>query len=134
AAWRLRGAGLDDFVVCELDSELGGTARAGKNEVTAFPWGAHYLPAPLSREGPVPRLLRELGVMDGEGRFAEEALIREPDERIFYRGTWYEGLYLRAGASADDLSQLERFEKLMAELAAARDGKGRRAFTVPLEA
>ena len=42
AAWRLRGAGLDDFVVCELDAEVGGTARAGKNEISAFPWGAHH--------------------------------------------------------------------------------------------
>jgi glycine/D-amino acid oxidase-like deaminating enzyme len=132
AAWRLRGAGLDDFLVCELDAEVGGTARAGHNAVTAFPWGAHYLPAPLSAQGPVPRLLRELGVMDADGGFAEEALVREPDERLFYRGTWYEGLYLRAGASSSDLEQLERFEQTIETLARARDGKGRRAFAVPV--
>src|SRR5262249_30812926 len=63
AAWRLAGAGLEDFVVCELEPEPGGTARSGRNAVTAYPWGAHYLPAPLTTTGPVPRLLREMGVM-----------------------------------------------------------------------
>src|SRR4051812_15678808 len=56
AAWRLRGGGLDDFLVLELDDALGGTARSGRNEVSAFPWGAHYLPAPLTGKGPVARL------------------------------------------------------------------------------
>jgi protoporphyrinogen oxidase len=139
AAWRLRGAGHTDFLVAELDLEPGGTARAGRNEVSAFPWGAHYLPAPLSASGPVPRLLTEMGVMSGVGddgapKLAEEALIREPEERLFHLGTWYEGLYLRAGASSDDLAQLERFEQAMAAFAAARDGRGRKAFAVPMEA
>jgi protoporphyrinogen oxidase len=138
AAWRLRGAGLEDVLVVEVDDVEGGTARSGQNAVSRFPWGAHYLPAPLSTKGPVPRLLRELGVLTGvddEGlpTFAEEALIHEPEERIFYRGHWYEGLYLRAGASAEDLSQLRRFETRMEVLAAARDAKGRKAFSVPLE-
>ncbi|MBK7857080.1 MAG: FAD-dependent oxidoreductase [Archangiaceae bacterium] len=132
AAWRLASDAHADFLVCELDTEVGGTARSGKNDISAFPWGAHYLPAPLTPKGPVARLLRELGVMGGDGAFAEEALIREPDERLFYRGTWYEGLYLRAGASADDLAQLQRFDALMESLGAARDAKGRRAFAVPI--
>lgn len=139
AGWRLAGAGVSSFVVLEVDTDLGGTAKCGRATVTAFPWGAHYLPAPLTAEGPVPRLLGELGILTGvdpsnRPTFAEEALVREPEERLFYRGRWYEGLYLRAGASADDLSQLERFEALCQGLARAVDGKGRKAFAVPLEA
>jgi protoporphyrinogen oxidase len=138
AGWRLRGAGLDDFLVLEVDDEAGGTARSGQNEVSAFPWGAHYLPAPLDTRGPVPRLLKELGVLTGVDEagaptFDEAALIHEPEERLFYRGQWYEGLYLRAGASDDDLAQLRRFEATMNALSAARDAKGRKAFAVPLE-
>ncbi|MEW6431208.1 MAG: NAD(P)-binding protein [Myxococcota bacterium] len=138
AGWRLRGAGVDDFRVLEVDSEAGGTARSGQNEVSAFPWGAHYLPAPLDARGPVPRLLKELGVMTGVDEagaptFDEGVLIHEPEERLFYRGQWYEGLYLRAGASDDDVAQLRRFEATMSALSAARDAKGRKAFAVPLE-
>ena len=39
-----------------------------------------------------------------------------------------DGLYLRAGASADDLAQLKRFDGQMDSFAAARDAKGRKAF------
>jgi glycine/D-amino acid oxidase-like deaminating enzyme len=136
AAWRLAAAGVKDVRVVELDSEPGGTARSGRNEVSAYPWGAHYLPAPLVDAGPVMRLLRELGAVtgvDAEGypTFAEEMLIREPEERLFYKGEWYEGLYLRAGASAADLAELARFEARMNAFGAARDAKGRKAFAVP---
>ena len=138
AAWRLRGAGLTSLLVAEVDEVSGGTAQSGRNEVSAFPWGAHYLPAPLTNTGPVPRLLRELGVVTGVDEqgaptFAEEVLIAEPEERLFYKGHWYEGLYLRAGASPEDLAELKRFEALTSALAAARDGKGRKAFAVPIE-
>jgi len=136
AGWRLAGAGFEDFLVCELDDDLGGTARSGKNPVTSFPWGAHYIPAPLRSQGPVPRLLGEMGVLegaDGAGRprYAEQVLVAEPEERVFYKGSWYEGLYLRVGATPQDLAELARFEKAMEELAAARDGRGRKAFDVP---
>lgn len=137
AGWRLAGAGLAPLLL-EVDEALGGTSRSGENAVSRFPWGAHYLPAPLTTKGPVPRLLRELGVLtgvDGEGapEWAEEALIHEPEERVFYRGAWYEGLYLRAGATRDDLAQLARFEAMSNELARAVDGRGRKAFAVPIE-
>ncbi|SEL88984.1 NAD(P)-binding Rossmann-like domain-containing protein [Stigmatella aurantiaca] len=136
AAWRLAAAGVKDVRVVELEDEAGGTSRSGKNAVSAFPWGAHYLPAPLTEQGAVLRLLRELGVvsgMDAEGYpvFPEELLIREPEERLFYKGAWYEGLYLRAGASGADLAELARFEARMNTFAAARDAKGRKAFAVP---
>jgi glycine/D-amino acid oxidase-like deaminating enzyme len=136
AAWRLKAAGLEDVRVVELDEEVGGTSRSGSNAVSAYPWGAHYLPAPLEDAGPVMRLLREMDAVtgvDAEGypTFAEELLIREPEERIFYKGEWYEGLYLRAGASPKDLAELARFEARMNAFGAARDAKGRKAFTVP---
>lgn len=138
AGWRLRGAGAGDFLVLEVDEAMGGTARSGRNAVSAFPWGAHYLPAPLDMHGPVPRLLRELGVVasvgdDGTPRFDEAVLIHEPDERLFYRGLWYEGQYLWAGSSEDDRAQLARFDAMMRDLSRARDGRGRKAFAVPLE-
>ena len=65
AGWRLRAAGLNDFLVLEVDDVIGGTSRSGQNEVSAYPWGAHYLPAPLSMHGPVPKLLCEMGVLTG---------------------------------------------------------------------
>jgi hypothetical protein len=58
-------------------------------------------------------------------------LCRAPQERLFVRGEWYEGLYPRVGASAEDLRQLADFEKDMRRWAAWRDRAGRRAFDLP---
>jgi protoporphyrinogen oxidase len=58
-------------------------------------------------------------------------LCAEPEERLFFRGLWYEGLYPRAGASRADREELSRFEREMLRFASLRDAKGRRAFALP---
>ncbi len=137
AAWRLLRAGFEDFVLLELESAPGGTARSGTSPVAAFPWGAHYLPAPMKENRALVTLLDEMGILagrtaEGEPVVAEEYLCRDPQERVFYRGTWYEGLYLHAGASESDLAQLKAFEAEVQRWVAWRDGKGRRAFALPV--
>lgn len=135
-AHTLARAGCTDFVLLELEPELGGTARGDASEVSAYPWGAHYLPVPQRHHVALVSLLQEMGVVDGEDaqgnpRVLEPFLVRTPEERLFYRGYWYGGLYLEAGASADDLSQRQRFEQHVARWVAYRDARGRRAFTIP---
>ena len=46
AARRLNQEGLHDFVVLDLEQHTGGNSAFGKNEISAFPWGAHYVPIP----------------------------------------------------------------------------------------
>jgi protoporphyrinogen oxidase len=136
AAWRLTRAGYDDFTLLELERAPGGTARSGRSPVTAYPWGAHYIPAPMAQNRALCVLLGEMGIFDGrdehgEPVVAEQFLCRDPEERMFYRGRWYEGLYLRAGASEDDLAQLGRFQREIDRWVAWRDARGRRAFAIP---
>lgn len=139
AAWRLAHEGEKDFVLLELEPALGGTARSGRSNISAYPWGAHYVPSPMKENRALVRLFGEMGLLDGvdeegEPRVAEQFLCRDPEERLFYRGKWYEGLYLRAGATDDDLRQLREFENEVARWAGWRDGKGRRAFSIPTSA
>lgn len=136
AAWRLAGAGLDDFRLLELDSDAGGTSRSGRNHVSAFPWAAHYLPVPDRGNRAVLRLLEECGVLEGfdakgDPVFAEEATVRAPEDRVFAYGQWWEGLYLRAGASAEDERQYHAFFREVDRWAAFRDRRGRPAFSIP---
>src|SRR6185369_10444851 len=103
AAWQLLRAGFEDFVLIELEREPGGTARSGSSPLVSYPWGAHYLPAPMKENESLLSLLDEIGVIDGrdhdgEPVIAEQFLCRDPEERVFFRGRWYEGLYLQAGA------------------------------------
>jgi len=137
AAWRMQQAGAGDFVVLELDDVLGGTAKSGQAKTGAYPWGAHYVTAPLQRNRAMVKLLGDMSVLDGVDKkgdpvIAEQYLCRDPAERVFYYGRWYEGTYLHAGASAIDRRQRSTFDKLVGKLAAKRDGKQRPAFSLPM--
>jgi hypothetical protein len=137
AARRLLQAGIEDFVLLELEQDAGGTSRSSSSKLVSYPWGAHYLPAPMKENSELVSLLDEMGILegkdkDGEPIVAEQFLCRDPEERVFFKGKWYEGLYLRAGATADDLAQLDAFHKEVKKLVAWRDSKGRRAFAIPV--
>lgn len=137
AAWRLERLGIRDYRVFELEERPGGTSCFGDDGVVPYPWGAHYVPVPRASNRALVSLLREIGAMEesGEGddlSFDEEMLVRAPDERVFYRGRWYAGLYPKAGASRDDLAQLARFYREIDAFIGYRDTKGRRAFAIPM--
>ena len=130
AAWRLEHAGFRDYAMLELEPVAGGTSRSGSSRVSPYPWGAHYVPAPMADNRTLIRVLSEMGALEN-GSVVEECLCRDPQERIFFRGRWYEGLYLYAGATDQDLRQLRSFEAEIAKWVAFRDGRGRRAFAIP---
>ena len=138
AAWRLRRAGVDAFEMIELEDVLGGTARADDGTPVAYPWGAHYVTAPFPDHRAMVAVLEEVGAItghtpDGELELAEEMVCREPEERVFHKGRWVEGLYLHAGASEDDARQLRAFQAELDRWAEWRSLDGRRrAFAVPI--
>ncbi len=139
AAWRLERKGFRDFTVLELEDRAGGTSRSGENAVSAFPWGAHYVAAPLDAGSDLAALLREMQIVEGldaEGRpvVGEQFLCRAPQERLFFGGAWSEGLYPRYAASPEDLRQLRAFEAEMDRFVGMRDAEGRRAFVLPTAA
>ncbi len=136
AAWQLRRAGINDVVVLELESAAGGTSRSGTGNPVPFPWGAHYLPVPFAENTELIELLEEMSLVEsrgpaGEVIIREQFLCRQPEERVFYKGRWYEGLYLHAGAGAPDEEELRRFQAEVDRLVGWRDARGRRAFSVP---
>jgi hypothetical protein len=139
AAWALERAGYHDFVVLELEDVAGGTSRYGETPTTPHPWGAHYLPVPPPDARAARAFLEEIGVIEyydaaGRPRCAEQHLCRAPQERVYYKGRWYEGLYLHAGASTEDRRQLQRFHDEVARWVRARGQGGRRVFTLPRQA
>jgi len=139
AAWKLRREGFSDFVLLELEERAGGTSASGRSELTAYPWGAHYLPVPFAENRELVDLLDEMRLIEskdesGELIIPEQYLTRDPEERIFHKGRWYEGLYLYAGATEEDLRQLNAFQKELEKWITWRDAEGRRAFTVPVSA
>src|SRR5690606_23587633 len=79
-------------------------------------------------------LLDEMDIFESKGgrEVREEFLCREPEERVFYKGRWYEGLYLHAGESEDDRREFERFQAGLNKWIEWRDAAGKRAFALPV--
>src|SRR6185369_3919771 len=71
AAWRLRNSGFNDFTLIELENAPGGTSRSGSNRLISFPWGAHYIPAPMKENAALVSLLDEMGIVEGKDKNGE---------------------------------------------------------------
>ncbi len=126
AAWRLHKRGFHDFVLLEMNPQAGGNSRWGENEVTAYPWAAHYVPVPGPKATYVRELFEELGVLK-EGVWDERFLCFTPQERLFLYGRWQEGIEPAIGLSDQDRDQFRRLEDLIHKFRAAG------GFTIPME-
>ena len=137
AAWTLAEAGLTDFRLLELEDRAGGNARSGRNAVSAYPLGAHYLPIPNPEAKGVLRLLERLGVVTGwdagKPMFDPYSIVADPDERLLHLGRWQEGLLPTRGLSAADRSELDGFFTAMASFRDRVGRDGRPAFALPME-
>jgi phytoene dehydrogenase-like protein len=127
AAWRLNKRGFHDFVVLELEATAGGNARSGENEISRYPWAAHYVPVPNRESALLRELFEELGVMR-DGKVDERYLCFAPQERLFLHGRWQEGIEPELAATARDREQYRRFNALIQEFRATGQ------FTIPMEA
>ncbi len=137
AAWKFRKENFTDFVLLELENKIGGTAQSGANDYIGYPWGAHYLPVPFRENTELISLLDEMQLTEGRSEngeliVKEQFLCREPEERIFYKGRWYEGLYLNVGATEEDKRQLAEFQTQIDFWVNWRDANGKRAFVLPV--
>ncbi|MEW6751286.1 MAG: FAD-dependent oxidoreductase [Candidatus Latescibacterota bacterium] len=137
AAWKLERAGVQRFVLLELEDELGGTSISGCSGSTPFPWAAHYVNIPPPEAGCVHEVLGDLGVIEGydaagRPRVAPGCLLRWPHERLWTGGRWVEELDPFADASAAQRKVLQAFHDEMLRWTLYRGRDGRRAFALPL--
>jgi len=126
-----------DFKLLELQSETGGNAAGGQNKVSAYPWGAHYLPLPNTNDPELLSFLQECNVIAGYENnlpvYNEYHLCFDPKERLYINHYWQEGLVPREGVPHNDRKELERFQALMDEYKHKRGADGREAFAIPAE-
>ena len=136
AGWRLSDAGFDRFKLLELEDQVGGNARSGRNAVSAYPLGAHYLPVANKEAKALRHLLRQLGMITGDSDgvpvYDPEQLCADMQERLFWQGRWQEGLIPRTGITAQDRSDLAAFEAAMSAFSKRTDSDGKPAFAVPM--
>ncbi|PTY01361.1 FAD-dependent oxidoreductase [Verrucomicrobia bacterium LW23] len=153
AAWELRRKGIagpDAVRVLELEEAIGGNSSWGRNDVSAYPWGAHYLPLLNDETTHLVPLLEELGIIEGRDDtgapiYNEHYLCFAPMERLFLHGRWREGLEPRLGCvsigpdgeaigtAAEEEAQFVEFHNAMEEMRLAVGTDGRRAFAIPVD-
>jgi glycine/D-amino acid oxidase-like deaminating enzyme len=107
-----------------MEPQLGGNARWGRNEITAYPWAAHYVPVPDHRLTLVRELMEDLDVLR-DGQWEERYLCHTPQERVFVHGRWREGF---EPETKTDRVEWDRFFNRMAEFRASGH------FTIPVAA
>jgi hypothetical protein len=137
AARSLQRAGVSDFVLLDLEKSPGGNSQSGQNAVSAYPWGAHYVPLPNPGMKEVLDFFEETGVITGhqEGLpiYNEYYLCADPVERLFFQGRWQEGLLPQEGVSEIDRRQYGEFFQAMDRFKLQVGSDGAHAFEIPLD-
>lgn len=151
AAWWLKKNGFSDFLLLELEKEAGGNSVSGKNSISAFPWGAHYIPIANSESTYVRMLFEELGIIESYAPAQKPAgvlsnaetpslpvynelyLCHDPQERLFKDGSFQEGLVPHKGLQPEDHADIARFFQIIARYKKQRGSDGKPAFAIPID-
>ena len=132
AARALRLRSIEDFALLELEDHVGVNSRAGAINGLACPLGAHYLPVPDDAAPEVQDLLTELGLGQRvAGRWqltvqGEQHLCHSPQERLYFRGQWQEGLLPMDDVGRETLAQYRGFADAVTQIQAQA------VFTIPV--
>lgn len=117
---------MRDFVILELEKTAGGNSRSGENEVSRYPWGAHYVPVPGPGATLVRELFTDLGVLK-DGAWDERHLCFAPQERLFHHGQWHAEVLPTFAIDKVGQAQFHRFDQLVSE------ARGTGEFTLPMD-
>ncbi len=138
AGWWFKKQGFHDFLILELEKEVGGNSSSSRNNISAFPWGAHYIPIANDESEYVRMLFQELGIIEkyspeGKPFYNELYLCHDPQERLFKDGEFQEGLVPNRGLQKKDREEIARFFKLVHGLKDLKGSDGKPAFAIPLD-
>jgi hypothetical protein len=136
AARQLNASGDISFKVVEMLPHFGGNSCSGKNDTSAFPWGAHYLPLVNNNLTELLDFLKEHNVIthfeNGLPFYNEEYLCFDNEERLYNNGIWQEGLVPQVNNDTDYNNQLSIFNELVAFYATMKAKDGKFYFTIPV--
>ncbi|MBX9694261.1 MAG: FAD-dependent oxidoreductase, partial [Cyanobacteria bacterium] len=137
AGWYLQKSGFNDFLVLELEKEVGGNSSFGQNNISAYPWGAHYVPLANEESAYVREFFEELGIIsgyqDGLANYNDLYLCHDPQERLYKDGVFQEGLVPKRGLQKNDEDEIARFFETIKQLRQSKGKDGKHAFAIPLD-
>jgi protoporphyrinogen oxidase len=139
AGWWLKKNGFNDFTILELEKNVGGNSSFGKNAISSYPWGAHYVPLANPESEYVRMFFQELGIIQGFDSksglaiYNDLYMCHDPEERLLKDGTFQEGLVPRRGLQPSDKEELNRFFAAMTKFREMVGKDGKPAFAIPVD-
>lgn len=138
AARRLEQAGVSGVKMIEMEPEVGGNSRSGKNEWGSYPLGAHYLPLPNPESEELVKFLQEADIItsinkEGFPEYNPYYLCHDPFERLFINGYWQEGLLPNAGVPKEDKQEIKRFKQEVEKIKFTKGKDGKWLFNLPVD-
>lgn len=137
AAWWFKKNNFSDFVLLEMDSDVGGNSASGSNSVSKYPWGAHYVPLPGPEAHYVKDFFEEVGIIKGYEKglpiYDEYFLCADPHERLLFQGEWQEGLIPQHGVQSVDKMQYNEFFAYIESLKNKKGADGKFIFCIPVD-
>jgi hypothetical protein len=138
AARALKQQGIRDVVIIDMLDAPGGNSSYGTNSVSAYPWGAHYVPLVRKDCTPVFDLFRDLKIIvdeDAQGKpvYDEYCLSADPQERLWMYGRWQDGLVPTIGSGLQDRAELNRFFAFTERLKNLVGADGKPVFAIPVD-
>jgi hypothetical protein len=136
-AYGLSKKGKNDYRLLELHDHVGGNSLGGKNEVTSYPLGAHYLPIANNHNQALIDFLYEEKIIThfderGLPHYKEEYLCADPDERLYLDGYWQKGLIPFATLNDEERSEIKAFLDQMEYYKTLKGSDNRYVFDIPI--
>ncbi len=137
AARALSKRGESDFLLVEMESQVGGNAAFGENEHSKYPLGAHYVPGINLHDTDLKDFFEEEGIILGYDAqqmpiYHPEYVCHTPESRLFIDYEWINGVEPLRYASSSTWESFQKFHDRMDELRNAKDENGKFAFDLPI--
>jgi hypothetical protein len=135
-AYHLNKKNRTDFLLLELSNIVGGNSINGENEYSKYPYGAHYLTIPNNENKPLLDFLSEKRIITGfdENQFPiynETDLCFDPEERLYIKGGFQDGLVPNYGISDADKKEISSFFKMLEDFKLMKGPEGSYYFNTP---
>ncbi|MES2892018.1 MAG: FAD-dependent oxidoreductase [Bacteroidota bacterium] len=129
---------ITDFILLDLEPEVGGNAASGKNKTSGYPWGAHYVPIPNNDLTEYISFLKDADVVTGFNGaglpvYNDYYLCFDPEDRLYINGRWQEGLIPNFGVPDADKIQVQRFLELMDHFRHSKGNDEKYVFAIPVD-
>lgn len=134
-AYHLNKKEEKDVVLFDLEDEVGGNSGTDATGGFSFPLGAHYLSLPNPSNTELADFLKEEGLItgtkNGKWMFNERHLCHSPDERLWIKGTFQDGLVPSYGLQAKEEAAIATFFQDMERWKLRKTALGEEQFSIP---